>query len=121
MTKDDSPTARPAMDPVAETILQMVEALETGRTLDPQEVAQAFAERKRTRKDPPDLWRRYLAAVRQQALFLARQGKIRLIRKGQTMDPHKPVKGLLRLAPAEVPATPPSGVSANPDPETSKA
>ncbi len=41
-----------------------------------------------------------MAAVRQQALHLARQGRIVILRKGRPVDPHAPVKGVIRLAPA---------------------
>jgi hypothetical protein len=36
--------------------------------------------------------------VRQQALHLARQGRIAILRKGRPVDPNKPVKGVIRLA-----------------------
>lgn len=87
-------------DPVAGLILQMVAARGTTNSICPSEVARAFAETRRTPKDPPDLWRRYMPGVRQQAKNLARQGRITIMRKGKPVDPNVPVKGVIRLAPS---------------------
>ncbi|MEC8198924.1 MAG: DUF3253 domain-containing protein, partial [Pseudomonadota bacterium] len=46
--------------------------------------------------DPPDFWRRYLNAVRQQAKHLARMGRIEILRKGKPVDPND-FKGVYRL------------------------
>ncbi len=89
-------------DPVAETILALLAEVGAGKSIGPEAVARAFAAGRARSNDPPDLWRRYLAAVRQQALHLARRGRIRILRKGKAVDPHAPVKGVIRLAlPAE--------------------
>ena len=64
-----------------------------------RDALRAFAATRAKPSDPPDLWRRYLPAVRQQALHLARQGRIAILRKGKPVDPNKPVKGVIRLAP----------------------
>lgn len=88
------------LDPVAEAILSVLQAAPDG-TCQPKEVAEFIAEGRRTRKDPPDLWRRYLMAVNQQARFLARTGAIDIIRKGEVVDPHAPIKGLIKLRLAE--------------------
>ena len=48
------------------------------------------------KKDPPDLWRRYLQAVRQQATFLARAGRLQIVRGGKVQDPND-FKGLVKL------------------------
>jgi hypothetical protein len=85
-------------DPVAETILTLLAEIGAGKSISPEEAARAFAEVRARPSDPPDLWRRYLAAVRQQALHLARRGRIRILRKGKGVDPHRPVKGVVRLA-----------------------
>ncbi len=96
-------------DPVAGLILQMVAACATAKSVCPTEVARAFAEQRRTPKDPPDLWRRYMPGVRQQAKNLARQGRITILRKGKPVDPNVPVKGVIRLAPPQQGNTDPSG------------
>ena len=83
------------IDPVAQAILTSVEALAPGKSLDPQEVARAYGETRRRPSDPPDLWRRYLPAVKQQALFLARAGKLIVMRKGKPVDARS-AKGVIR-------------------------
>ena len=85
-------------DAVAEAILQSLREAGPGASLSPDDVARAFAERRRRKSDPPDLWRRYLKAVRQQALHLARDGRIVILRHGEPQDPRAPIKGLIRLA-----------------------
>ena len=47
-------------------------------------------------KDGPNLWRRYMVAVKQQAIHLARAGKIDIVRKGKAVDPND-FKGIVRL------------------------
>ncbi len=84
------------LDPVAEAILTVLEAAPDNKA-QPKQVAEFLAEARRTKKDPPDLWRRYMMAVRQQAKFLARSGVIEILRKGQPVDPHAPIKGLVVL------------------------
>jgi len=100
----DEPLAHaPSPDPVVDLILDLLAARGAGKSICPSEAARIFAERRARPSDPPDLWRRYLPAVRQQALALARGGRIAILRRGQPQDPHKPIKGVIRLAlpPAE--------------------
>ena len=103
-TKERVPAAKqdrdeaPKLDPVARAILDALEAAPPGARLDPIAVAKAYAAARARPKDPPDLWRRYLPAVRQQALHLGRSGRIVILRKGKPADPHAPIKGLIRLA-----------------------
>lgn len=85
------------LDPVAETLLALVAERGAGKSICPSEAARAFAEPRRKKGDPGDLWRRYLPAVRQQALHLARQGRLDILHRGKRLDPHKPVKGVVRL------------------------
>lgn len=85
-------------DPVAGLILTMVAGRGPAKSVCPSEVARAYAEERRRPKDPPDLWRRYMPGVRQQAKNLARQGRIAILRKGKPVDPNVPVKGVIRLA-----------------------
>jgi hypothetical protein len=88
----------PRDDPVARAILDLVAALAPGRSISPVEAARAVARARARPGDPPDAWRRYLPAVRQQALHLARRGRLTILRKGKPVDPHAPVKGVVRLA-----------------------
>lgn len=94
----DSQEGEAKLDPVASAILEALAALEPGRSLDPQDVARLIATARRRKSDPPELWRRYLPAVRQQAIRLARDGRILLLRKGVAIDATGPVKGVVRLA-----------------------
>lgn len=82
----------PKDDPLAQAILAM--AADHG-SVSPQEVARHVAAGRARPKDPPDLWRRYLTAVKQQGLHLARQGRIEIVRGGKAVEPDK-AKGLFR-------------------------
>ena len=86
----------PADDPVAETILTTLAGLAEGASISLMDAAKVVAEARRRPADGPELWRRYMNAVRQQATHLARQGRIEIIRKGEPVDP-KNFKGVVRL------------------------
>jgi hypothetical protein len=92
-----SETARnaPALDPIAEKILELLTAAAPNKSISPEDVARAVAESRRRPNDPPDLWRRYLPAVKQQALYLARAGKLIVMRKGKAVDAQT-AKGVVR-------------------------
>lgn len=85
-------------DPLAAAILAQLAERPAGKTVTPEEVARAFAATRAKLTDPPDLWRRYLHGVREQAHHLARQGRLVILRKGKPADPSHRVKGLFRLA-----------------------
>jgi hypothetical protein len=89
-------TDKPADDPVATTILETLAGLSEGESISLMDAAKAVAEMRRRPKDGPELWRRYLNAVRQQATHLARQGRIEIVRKGEPVEP-KNFKGVVRL------------------------
>jgi hypothetical protein len=100
-TPDPAPTSPsgrdPAnRDPVARAILDRLADAKLGGSIAPEDVARAIAETKRTAKSPPDLWRRYLNAVKQQAVHLARDGDIVVLRKGKPVDDPAHVKGVVR-------------------------
>ncbi len=80
-------------DPIALVILA---ALDEGEDLSAVELAHMIADVKRKPKDPIDLWRKYLPAVKQQALHLARNQEILMIRKGEIVTDFYKVKGLVR-------------------------
>lgn len=84
------------LDPVAEIILDILYDLEPGKSISPQDVAKVIADMKRKPKDGPQLWRRYMNAAKQQALHLARQGQVEIIRKGEPAD-ISDLKGLWRI------------------------
>lgn len=85
-----------SLDPVAESILAQLQALPPGESLAPDDAARAFAETKRKPKDGRDLFTRYRQAVKQQAIHLARDGRIEILRKGEPVDPND-FKGLWRM------------------------
>lgn len=85
------------LDPLAETILALLQDAEAGQTITPTDAARAYAATRPEAKKSRELWRRYLPAARQQALFLARRGDITIYRRGVPQDPHAPIKGLIRL------------------------
>ncbi|MEO1193755.1 MAG: DUF3253 domain-containing protein [Pseudomonadota bacterium] len=95
MTEAEDETA--SLDPVALAILEVVRARGPEKSCCPTDVARLLADRRRRAGDPPDLWRRYLQAVREQARFLARQGRIDILRRGERQDPTAPIKGVIRL------------------------
>lgn len=68
----------------------------------PEAIARRFAEIRRRPKDPVDLWRKYLTPVKQQAIAMAKAGRLEVIRKGEKIDPER-AKGLIRfrIPPAE--------------------
>ena len=96
VASDADGAEKPADDPVAETILETLSALAPGASISLMDAAKAVADQRRRPTDGPELWRRYMNAVRQQATHLARQGRIEITRKGQPVDP-KNFKGVVRL------------------------
>ena len=90
------------LDPVAEVILELIAHGGPGESISPNDAAHEFAKRQwEPTEPPPGEWRQYLLAVKQQALFLARSGRIALLRKGKPVDLSKPIKGLYRLGPVQ--------------------
>ena len=83
-------------DPVALAILTLLADAGPGKTISPAQAARTFAESQRQDNGPTDLWRRYLNAVRQQAIHLARSDRIEIIRKGKPVNPNN-FKGVYRL------------------------
>ena len=80
-------------DPVAIAIL---DALSGGKTSAFQDVARTIAKGRKKPKDGPNLWRRYMNAVKQQAIHLAKTGRIEIMRKGELVDP-KDFKGIVTM------------------------
>jgi len=80
-------------DPVIGYILRAVDG---GSDISPQAIAQAIATDRAKPTAPKDIWRKYMNAVRQQAIYLARNGRLHIIRKGEIADPND-FKGLYKL------------------------
>ena len=80
-------------DPIVTAILA---SLADDKTPTFQDVARQIADQRRKPKDGPNLWRRYMIAVRQQAVHLAKTGRIEIVRKGEVADPTD-FKGIVRM------------------------
>ena len=100
MNEDQKSAALPVneekLDPGAISILTSLTDAGHGKAITPETAARAYAEMRRRISDPPNIWRRYLNAVRQQAKHLARMGRIEILRKGKPVDPND-FKGVYRL------------------------
>lgn len=108
MTSDDaSDDTETALDPVARAILTALEkaASDKGRPVNPDAVARDLDQASRkpgdARPPRPDRYRR---AVKQQAIHLARTGRIEILRGGKPVDPND-FKGVWRM---RLPAAPAS-------------
>ncbi len=93
MTDQQETENTPVDDPIVVAILDI---LAEGDTPTFQDAARRIAEDRRKPKDGPNLWRRYLVSVRQQAIHLAKTGRIEIIRKGEAVDP-RDFKGIVRM------------------------
>jgi hypothetical protein len=96
MTESNEPAQKPPPDPIVQAIVTTLSELAPGKSASPMDIARAFAAARAKPGDPPDAWRRYLNAVKQQMVHLARSGRIEIIRKGQPVDPNN-FKGVVRL------------------------
>lgn len=76
-----------ADDPVVVAIL---DALAEGGSPTFQDIARRIAKQRGKPRDGPNLWRRYMNAVKQQA------GRIEITRKGEAVDP-RDFKGIVKL------------------------
>ncbi len=93
MTHDTEEADKPAIDPIATAIL---DALADGSALTVEQMAKVIAEQRRKPKDGPQLWRKYMQAVRQQAMHLGKTGKIDIVHKGEVIEPDN-FKGRVHL------------------------
>lgn len=84
------------LDPVAIVILDQLAALPEDKTAAPDDIARAYAEIRRKPNDGRDLYKRYRRAVKEQAIHLARAGKIDITRRGEPVDPND-FKGVWRM------------------------
>jgi hypothetical protein len=80
-------------DPV---VIAILDALNGGKAPAFQDVARTIAKERRKPKDGSNLWRRYMNAVKQQAIHLAKSGRIEIMRKGEPVDP-KNFKGIVTM------------------------
>ena len=95
---DGSPASGspPKKRTVRELLLELAEAAGDG-SIGPGDVAKAFAEERRKPGTPAESAHRWSRIVREEAIGLARAGKVQILRKGKPADPHAPVKGVIRI------------------------
>jgi len=84
------------LDPVAESILATLRGLPADKSIPPDDIARQIADSRRKPKDGRDLYKRYRQAVKEQVIFLARQGQVEMLRRGEPVDPND-FKGLWRV------------------------
>ena len=96
--QDGSPASggRPKKRTVREIILELAEAAGEG-SIGPGDVAKVFAEERRRPGAPAQSAHRWSRIVREEAISLARAGKVTILRKGNAVDPHAPIKGVIRI------------------------
>ena len=71
-------------------ILRQTEARGAAKSICPSEVARAL--------DPDEAgWRSLMGPVRAQAIRLAREGRVEVLRKGKPVDPEAEIRGVIRL------------------------
>ena len=81
------------LDPIAEFILQ---TLEHEVSAAPVDIARSLGEARRKPAEKPDAWRRFMNPVKQQMIYLARENRIEIIRKGEVVDPEE-FRGVVRM------------------------
>lgn len=69
-------------------MLEQLEARGAEKSICPSEVARALS---------PTDWRPLMARVRREAVALAREGRIDILRKGKPVDPQAEIRGVIRL------------------------
>ena len=80
-------------DPVR---LFVLSALADGSVKATHELARAFHATRAKPSDGPSAWRRYLNAIKQQSISLARAGLVIFVRKGTAIHPDD-IKGVVKL------------------------
>ena len=66
-------------------------------SISPGDVAKVFADERRKPGAPAVSAHKWSRIVREEAIGLARAGKVVILRKGQAIDPKVPVKGVIRI------------------------
>ena len=94
---DGTPSGdRPKKRTVRDIILELAAAAGEG-SIGPGDVAKVFAEERRRPGAPAQSAHRWSRIVREEAIGLARAGRVQVLRKGRPVDPHAPVKGVIRI------------------------
>ena len=79
--------ARRMTTPIQDTILSQLAALPAGKSIDPMNVAKAIQ---------PERWQQILGHVRTNAIELAREGKVVILRHNKPVNPEK-FRGVYRI------------------------
>ena len=77
--------------------LYILDAIADGSAVSPNDIAIKISKDRSKDSDPEDIWRKYMLAVKQQAKYLAREGRISILRRGKVIDPNK-MKGLVKFS-----------------------
>lgn len=93
MTHESDEADVPAIDPIASSIL---DTLADGSSLTVEQMAKVIAEQRKRPKDGPHLWRKYMQAVKQQAMHLGKTGRLEIVHKGEVVEPDN-FKGRVHL------------------------
>lgn len=81
-------------DLIRDTILQRVDGLEAQKSVGPPEIARALV------GTNEKTWRKLMKPIRQEAVELAKQGRLLILRKGNPVDPDN-FKGVYRMGQAK--------------------
>ncbi len=71
-------------------IMQVLQATDAGKSICPTQIAKNLVP-----KDPK--WARQTKNVRREAMKMAKEGQIEILRKGKPTDPNQDIKGVIRL------------------------
>ena len=94
--KEAGVSDKPPKRSVRDIILELAGAA-SGGSISPNDVAKAFAEERRKPGAPAVSAHKWSRIVREEAIGLARAGEVEILRKGQTVDPKVPIKGVIRI------------------------
>ncbi len=73
---------------IREAILAVTAACPPGKSVSPEDVAKTLA---------TENWQSLLTRIRREAIVLAREGTIDILRKGKPVDPEAEIRGVIRL------------------------
>lgn len=71
-------------------IMQVLQEAGTGKSICPTQIAKSLY------PDDPK-WNRHVREVRREAINMAKEQKITILRKGKPTDPNEDIKGVIRL------------------------
>ncbi len=92
-SESETDTKKQSRQSLEDLALRLCAARGDGKSIDPTEVAKAFAE---ARGEDDLAWRKWLVHVRAAAVGLARQGRLVIYRKGKPADPED-FRGVWRM------------------------